>query len=542
MSARLIARATRVVATTLAIFIVLVLPALLAVPSQGQPVEPGTWFEYDFNTYTDQGAGDYEGYWDEMKSHSRYTITGVIGDEVTMRALGSWDFRASDGTEYGDALDLTFRFNLTSRRYIGPYDVDGVYTDPSIWFWVPVPLTLGGEVRILDDVLEVRALDNPIWFGLVPRSAALLESTGSYARDDAYGQFNAQYRDRYWFDRETGFVVAELYEERDVAFAPYAEFRWRAEVFVRSSSYAIPLHLPLFVSLDVGIPALLIASAILYYRRRRGPWRVSVDTGQGRRRIKIRRIRNAKVLEGLELGGSRFFAPFLPIFARRALASKDPTVLATDGERIAGLFTHDTESNVGSLFAEDVEVVRSLAKRLPVKDFFAEGERVAVPARAVDTFLVLELRSPQPIPYDTELVRPMDDTDLEEITAIAEGVYESAAKQWIRSCIRDGDLGFVAVHGKIVGFGLATVADGTARLHSLTVLAPFRARGFGSEIMAARLSSLAALGVDRVLVEISTHNAASLRVAYKFGFREVGRTTYFSRSPGRAAFPWQRRF
>jgi len=210
----------RRLAVALVAFIVFILvPPPAAAPF---PSDPGDWFEYDFNTYTDQGEGDYSGYWDEMKSHSRYEIMEVDGDNVTVHRTGSWSFRASDGASDGATFDSVFYFNLTSRLYNGPYDVDGVYVDPIIWFWVSPPLANGQIAPILDDTFTVRAADDTIWFGLVPKSAARLESTGTYERDDAYGRFTATYTDRYWFDRETGFIVGELYEERDVAFAPFA--------------------------------------------------------------------------------------------------------------------------------------------------------------------------------------------------------------------------------------------------------------------------------------------------------------------------------
>ncbi len=49
--------------------------------------------------------------------------------------------------------------------------------------------------------------------------------------------------------------------------------------------------------------------------------------------------------------------------------------------------------------------------------------------------------------------------------------------------------------------------------------------------MKARLAALAALAVERVIVEISRQNAASLRIATQAGFAAVGETVYYSRRP-----------
>src|SRR5207245_3295463 len=84
---------------------------------------------------------------------------------------------------------------------------------------------------------------------------------------------------------------------------------------------------------------------------------------------------------------------------------------------------------------------------------------------------------------------------------------------------------------RCLGFGFATVVGTVARLHTLTVDAPYRAQGIGTQIMNARLSALAALGVDRVILEISRKNVASMRVATRAGFVPFRESVYYPRSP-----------
>jgi ribosomal-protein-alanine N-acetyltransferase len=135
----------------------------------------------------------------------------------------------------------------------------------------------------------------------------------------------------------------------------------------------------------------------------------------------------------------------------------------------------------------------------------------------------------------------MTANDLPDVVRIAEGVYQGRAGHFIRSSFEGGDLGFVAVSGpRVVGFGFATIVGTIARLHTLTVSADQRARGLGTEIMKARLSALAALGVERVLVEISKNNTASMRIATRVGFAAVGESVYYSRKPEAAPIALQR--
>lgn len=150
----------------------------------------------------------------------------------------------------------------------------------------------------------------------------------------------------------------------------------------------------------------------------------------------------------------------------------------------------------------------------------------------VDAFDVLRLKGPRVQAFDAGRIRAMAKTDLTTVTRIAQEVYKGKAKKWIHHSFKGGDVGFVAVEGgRVVGFAFATVAGRTARLHTLTVEPHHRSRGLGSELMAARLNTLAALGVEEVLVEISRFNLPSMSIARKAGFVKVGESAYISRNP-----------
>ncbi len=503
----------------------------------------GDAFEYDYHMFLDQGTGDYDGYSETMTSHASYRVLSVIGNNSTVLGQGAWTWQASDGSSQSGVLDVQFSFSLATRRYLAGIDVDGNYSDPAVWFWIPTPAVPGRVVRILDDDLTVTSVDATVWLGLLPRKALRVESWGSYFRDDVYGQFTADYHDQYYFEADTGFILAEFYEEND--HSGLASFRWREQVLVTASSYPMPLDWVSFGAVFVGIPAVIVATLYGIRRYYRGPRTVLGRTAEGVRAVTVRRLTRPGFLAGLEPGGSRFFAPFLSTFARRALASADPVVIATAGHRIEGLLTYDGESGVGSLFAASPAVASGLLKLLKVQDYFAEVDDPAwKPAgRVLDTFEVLALDRPAAVPYDSAIVRPMTAADQPAVTAIAEAVYLGRAARWVSTCFQDGDLGFVGeIGGRVVAFGFATVAGTAARLHTLTVLPQHRAMGIGSELMAARLSTLSALGVERVVVEISKNNTASLRVALKAGFVRVGETQYVSSSPEDANPVVQRQF
>src|SRR2546422_2856009 len=387
----------------------IVLTLLLLVPwmpgASGRDPRPGDSFEYDYNMYLDQGTGDYDGYSETMRAHSTYRVVSVVGNNSTVLAQGVWAWQASDGSRQSGVLDVPFSFSLVTRRYLARIDVDGNYSDPAVWFWISTPALPGQVHRILDDDLTVTSVDATIWLGILPRKAIQLDSWGTYARDDVYGKFAVNYHDRYYFDADTGFLVAEFYEENDHSGS--TSFRWRVEVFVTQSSYPIPMDWASFAAVYVGTPVVIVASLYGIRRHYRGPRTVLSGTEAGLRPVTVRRLTRLRGLTGLEPGGSRFFASFLLVFARRALASSDPVVIATSNHRVEGLLTYDGESGVGSLFASSPAVASGLMKLLKVQNYFAEvDDPTWKPAgRVLDTFEVLALDRPTAVPYDSAIVR-----------------------------------------------------------------------------------------------------------------------------------------
>lgn len=503
----------------------------------------GDYFEYDYNTFVDQGTGSYYQYSDSMTSHSRYTIESIDGEWVTVRGTGSWRFEGSDGYYDSGSINIIFNFSTLSRRYQSVTDLDVYYYDPAVWFWIPPYTTVGQVLRILDTSYTVTDIDHTKWFGMIPRKVDVLHGEGSYVRDDVYGTFDAEFEDTYTFDRRTGFISSERYVEHD--WSSTGSFRYRAEVDVTSSSYVLPVDWVTLVTIILGIPGAVVAVALIVWRVRRGPSRFMIDTGSGPRQVVVKRLRDPGDIMSVTPRASRYFAPFLSVIASRARADRDPVIVAMSGHELVGLATLDRESMLGSMFAVDEKVGKALLRRLKMVDFFVEvnGSNWDLsPAKKMDSFEILELRNPNPAEFDASRVRPMTRNDLDRVVSISHAVYGGKSAKWIRSCFEGGDVAFVAMNGReTVGFGFATVAGDSARLHTLTVMAQSRARGLGSELMSARLTVLSILGVNRVIVEISKHNSASMRVATKAGFARVGETAYYSRRPAKAEAVMQRR-
>jgi L-amino acid N-acyltransferase YncA len=528
----------------LAVILALVLPSILSAAAVARTPQTGDFFEYDYNTYVDQGADAYTGYTDSMHAHYRFSVQSVSGETVTMLGTGSWNYQDSNGLVQNGSETHHPVFSLTTREYLSGIDVNLTGT-ASVWFWIPTNVSVGQVVYVLDEPLTVTSMSATVWLGAVPHSTVLLEGSGTYTRDDVYGVYTADYHDQYYYDRDTGYIVSEQYTEQDVGTyqGMAASFRFRAETIVTASSYPIPLDLLSFSLVYIGVPAAIVLTVVGVIRVRRGPSRLRLGSGAEATYVRIRKVTRPAQVTGLVPDGSPYFGPFLSVFAERSIAEGDPVALALDGQKIVGMALMDRESGMGSLFAGEDKVVRVLLKRIRMRDFFADATIPArvVGAKEIDRFTILQLRNPQAMDYDAEVVRPMKPEDLPGVIALAENVYRGRAAKFLQSSFKGGDLGFVATSaGRIMGFGFATVVGTVARLHTLTVAAPDRARGVGTEIMNARISALAVLGVDRIIVEISKQNAASLRIATKVGFVPFGETVYYSRNPPEAPSAMQR--
>ena len=526
-----------VVGLSLALVLLAAGPAVAGVPHVGDS------FTFDSTTTVDQGQGDYFGYSETTTSHYRYSVDSVSGTDATLSGLGSWTYSNTSGGYEAGSNPYHPTFSLTSRMYLSGYDGPALRDTPNatVWFWILTPVVVGQVIQVLDEPLTVASTTATYWIGALPHSVILLQGSGAYTRDDVYGVFSATYTDRYYFDATSGFIVAEQYTEQDTSST--ASFVNSTMLSVSSSSYAIPLDLVTLSLLYLGVPAAIVLAIVGVILVRRGPSRLRIGSGNQATYVRIRKAKQPADATGLIPDGSPFFGPFLPIFAERSIAEGDPVVLALDERKIVGMALLDRESGMGSLFASEETVARALLKRVRMTDFFADAN---IPGRVLhanemDRFTILQLRNPQPVDYDSTVVRPMTADDLAMVAGIAQETYRSRAARFIESSFKAGDLGFVATSGgRVVGFGFAMVVGSVARLHTLTVAATERARGLGTEITNARLSTLAALGVDRVIVEISRQNAASLRIAAKAGFAPVGETVYYSRNPPSAPSVIQR--
>ena len=535
------------VLVVLALFLVPLLP--WAGTAAAQSPSRGDAFSYSFHRHVGSGEGAYEEYYDDTYSRGSYTILASDAAQVRFHAVYAWTYSNTEGLEQAGWEDRTVSFTLATRHYTGTrtdldeYDTyEG--TSLAIWFWIPPEVRQGDRVQILEENFTVTSVDKTVWTNWAPKRGIEVTASGTGFRFDSYGTFSYTYTDTYYFDRATGYVIAERYVEHDTGswLGDWASFDWKEDFDITGSTYAISIDW-VMVGATIGAVATVFLSlgGIGYAYRW---WPRTVESGKYvERKTKVRRVRTMDAFPEVESLATTHFVPFLEDFARKAILAKDVVAVATAGGSLVGFAVYNREAKIGMVLCGNTAVTETLRKFVGATDFFSEfrhtvpegirseaaryGVKITDPNayNVFETYQVLQadLATVPRLPYDTGLVTRMVEADLPEVGEVAHRVYRVRSDRWLRAQFESGDIGFVArVSGRIVGFAFATCAGGHGRIHTLSVLPENRNAGIGRELMRARLEALRALGATDAIAEIADWNLPSLQVASSHGFRRVG--------------------
>lgn len=528
----------------------LVITGQAAVPAAARDPQAGDFFEYSFHRHVGDGSGEYYGYADDTFSNGHYEVGQTNATHVSMHTVYTWSFANNEGTRQGGTENRFISFSLTDRRYTSPQtdfdELDGEDpTNYAVWFWIPPTVRVGDVLRVLDANFRVTSLDATVWLGFSPRKAIEIKSSGYGSRDDIYGIYNTEWTDTYYYDRATGWFVAERYVETDRGTwqGEYATFKWTEDLDFKRGSYEPPTDVGSIAFLWglVGTFGLLVAVTAYWAR-----WRTRTVRTESLSSVRVGLLKpgQATMRPGTpedEISGvTHHFGRFLDDFARKGQLANDRVAFATRSGDFAGMAWYSKDAKVGTVMAEETGLAEILRRFVGAKEFFSEW-RHQVPAAALeaaqemgtpiargdaynlfDTYLILQLDAFPNAAYDTSLVQQMGEADLPAIADISRTVYKIRSDRWLAAQLHSGDIGYVArLDGNVVGFAFANLSHGGGRIHSATVLPEYRNRGIGRELLRARLAALEALGAQSVVAEVAEWNLASLELLYSHGFKRV---------------------
>ena len=134
------------------------------------------------------------------------------------------------------------------------------------------------------------------------------------------------------------------------------------------------------------------------------------------------------------------------------------------------------------------------------------------------------------------LIRPMNEEDLEHVMAIEERAYEFPwSKQIFVDCLNVGYCCWVLEQNKqIVAYGVMTVAVGESHVLNLCVSSDHRSQGLGKQLMQRLLEVANDHGANMTFLEVRPSNFAAISLYTGLGFNEVGiRSNYYPAKIGR---------
>lgn len=223
---------------------------------------------------------------------------------------------------------------------------------------------------------------------------------------------------------------------------------------------------------------------------------------------------------------SPWFNPFLSHFAADARRCGGEVRVIRDDEAVTGLMVSDPVERVGSVFSRSRAIAEPFVRdRGP---FGLYSEFPFEPSGEVFDILTLSLTEGAPSHRFRHPLRPFSAKDLPEVLGLLREVYGVVNERWFDQLPSPTEAGFLSeVDGRIAGIGWVSLARRRARLHSLTVRAPFRRMGIGTDLLFARLLWAHRSGALDVLSEISQRNPGSLTVAARGGLRRVGQIYFY---------------
>ena len=248
--------------------------------------QAGDQFHYYETTFLGSGTGNYTGYTESTFVNGTVRVTAVAPNGTESAAYSNTDTWSNDtGAGYSWASSGTFTFSAATFHYIQGTDNQTGYSNPFVWFYMNNSLASGSSFYLLNTQCFVESTNYAYHVGTPLDeyvSTIYAEGSGSYQRNDVYGQFTAAYTWESYFDPSTGYVVGYLYTEHDSD--PSGDgFTITDSLYVTSTSYALtPTSAPasssssglsdtllLALVLVVVVVVIIIVVAVVLARSRR---------------------------------------------------------------------------------------------------------------------------------------------------------------------------------------------------------------------------------------------------------------------------------
>lgn len=236
----------------------------------------------------------------------------------------------------------------------------------------------------------------------------------------------------------------------------------------------------------------------------------------------LERLTSRDQVAGLALGDiSDHFEPFLPQFMEGTLRAGGEVILWRGPSQVEGVLLYHAAERLVSVFTRSPSVALSLLEGRSGVDVFSELP--LAPGFEVYHLYAADLSSWDPSHRFSHPVRTVRAEDGPTLLSMFREVYGRVDEGWFRPIPPPPEKGFaVEVDGRLAGAAWVSVAEGHARLHSLSVRPRYRLLGIGTDLWYARMLWARDQGARTALAEISEHARASQAIAAAGGMHRVG--------------------
>jgi ribosomal-protein-alanine N-acetyltransferase len=131
-------------------------------------------------------------------------------------------------------------------------------------------------------------------------------------------------------------------------------------------------------------------------------------------------------------------------------------------------------------------------------------------------------------------IREMRQMDVTMVSTIEQGAYEFPWSPGIfRDCLLAGYTSLVLEHGgKVIGYGIMSVAAGEAHLLNLALSESARRMGHGRRLLEHLMQLATLAGADGMYLEVRPSNLRALTLYERAGFEVLGRRRGYYRARG----------
>jgi hypothetical protein len=202
----------------------------------------GDQFHYFETVVLNNGNGNYTGYAENSFINGSISVSAVATNGTAAATYQSSDhWEDNQGDSQLSSESGAFTFSGTTFRYVNGTDNQTGDNGTPVWFYMNDSAPIGSSLYLLTTQFNVVSTSAP--FPISSSSTGyvktiLVEGNGTFQRNDGYGEFQASYNWKSYFDPATGYIVGYVYTEQD-SDSNGDGFTWTDSLAVTSTSYAL---------------------------------------------------------------------------------------------------------------------------------------------------------------------------------------------------------------------------------------------------------------------------------------------------------------